>query len=167
MSLTEALLAELDYEMANTRKTLERVPEDKMDWRPHERSWTLGELATHIANIPSWTPMTLEHESFDLAEDDSGEREAQSTVAGLLDVFDTHLAKARQALRAAADEELGKPWKLLHGGEEIFTMPRAVVLRSMIFNHSVHHRGQLTVYLRMTGAKVPALYGPSADEEGM
>lgn len=166
MSLTEALLAELDYEMANTRKTLERVPEDKMDWRPHERSWTLGELATHIANIPSWAPMTLERESFDLAEDDSGEREAQSTVAGLLDLFDTHLAKARQALQAAEDEELGKPWSLLHGGEEIFTMPRAVVLRSMIFNHSVHHRGQLTVYLRLAGAKVPALYGPSADEEG-
>ena len=166
MNLTQAFLAELDREMAGTRTTLERVVEEKLDWRPHERSWTVRELATHIATIPSWVAVTLEQDSFDLAADDPSARETPDTVDGIVALFDQNLATARSALEAASDERLGRPWSLLHGGEEVFTMPRAAVLRGMVLNHSVHHRGQLTVYLRLTGAPVPALYGPSADEEG-
>lgn len=164
MNLTDSLLAELDQESAGTRKTLERIPEDRLDWRPHERSWTVRELATHVATVPSWMTVTLEQDSFDIAGDDPSDREAPDTVDGIVALFDDNLSAARAALAEADDELLGRPWTLSNGGDEIFTMPRAAVLRTMIFNHTVHHRGQLTVYLRLTGAKVPGLYGPSADE---
>jgi len=167
MSLRDALLSEMDHEMANTRKTLERVPSDQLGWRPHEKSFTLGELASHVARVPSWAPVTLRERSFDLASPDANTPfEVPSSTEGILELFDKHRAEARAALEEADDAAFGETWTLKNGDETIFSMPRAAVLRTMIFNHVIHHRGQLTVYLRMTGAKVPALYGPSADEEG-
>ncbi len=166
MSISASLLPEFDMEMANTRKTLERVPEDKLDFRPHAKSMTMGGLATHIANMLGWATITIEQDSFDFAPPGSEPyHEAPITSrAELLAKYDQALASARAALAAASDEALLVPWSLLAGGNVIFTMPRVACLRGMIFNHLIHHRAQLGVYLRMNDVPVPALYGPSADE---
>ncbi len=165
MTLREGLLAELEHEMSNTRRTLERVPSDQLGWRPHERSFTLGELASHVARISSWIPTTLQQDFFDLASPEANAPfQVPAATEGILELFDENLAAARAALAGADDAAMGETWTLRNGDQEIFSMPRGVVLRSMVFNHVIHHRGQLTVYLRMVGAKVPALYGPSADE---
>lgn len=168
MPLNAALLPEFDHEMANTRKCLERIPEDRLDWRAHEKSWTLRELTTHLANLPKWTVMTLEAPSFDL-EPVGGEpiRETPiDSVADALSMFDENVAAARQAIAAADDSCLMADWALLKTGEPIFSMPRIAVLRGFILNHMIHHRGQLGVYLRLNDVAVPSLYGPSADEAG-
>jgi uncharacterized damage-inducible protein DinB len=169
MALRDVFLAEFDHEIANTRKTLERVPESKFDWQPHEKSYTMKALASHLANIPSWTPMTLQQDSFDVAPP-GGEPmktpEAKST-SHLLEMFDENVTAARGAIAATSDEDFQKSWSLLGGGQVYFTMPRTAVLRSFIFNHMIHHRAQLTVYLRLNDIPVPALYGPSADEQTM
>lgn len=164
MSLSAALLAEFDHEMANTRKTLERVPEDRLDFSPHDRSFDLLQLAGHIANIPSWTKTILTTSELDV----SGpfDRPSIESKSDILATFDQTLAEAREALSAASDEDLMVEWSLIMDGEPVFTMPRGAVLRSFVMNHNIHHRGQLTVYLRLVGAPVPALYGPSADEQG-
>ena len=166
MALVPSLLQELDQEMAGTRKTLERVPEDRLDWRPHPKSFTLGALATHLANVPSWMAPTLRQDSMDIAPvgQPPFKAELQTSRAGLLAAFDRNLEAGREALAAATDESLLAPWTLLAGGKAIFTMPRAACLRSFILNHNVHHRAQLGVYLRMLDVPVPGLYGPSADE---
>jgi uncharacterized damage-inducible protein DinB len=160
------LLPEFDNEMALTRKTLERVPEDKFAWKPHEKSMTLGKLASHVAEVPSWLPYTLEMDSFDVAP--PGQPPFQPadlpTRQAILEYFDKNVAAARAALAKVSDEALGRNWSLLRGGAPIFTMPRGAVLRGMILNHNVHHRAQLGVYLRMNDVPVPAIYGPSADE---
>jgi uncharacterized damage-inducible protein DinB len=166
MSLSEALLPEFDHEMSGTRKTLERVPEDRLAWRPHAKSMTLGGLATHLANIPSWIGHTIRLDQLDLAP--PGEkpwREPEKTSrAALLEHFAKHRAEGRALLAAATDEHLLGPWTLLGGGKVLFTMPRIACLRSFAMNHMIHHRAQLGVYLRLLDVPVPGLYGPSADD---
>jgi uncharacterized damage-inducible protein DinB len=167
MSLSQALLPEFDHEMAGTRKTLERVPEAQLGWRPHTRSMTLGGLASHLANLPSWIGYTIERDSLDLAPvgQPALRQEEKTSRQALLDHFDRHLAEGRTLLAAASDETLLAPWTLLGGGKPYFTMPRVAVLRSFVMNHNVHHRAQLGVYLRLLDVAVPGLYGPSADEQ--
>lgn len=156
------LLPEFDLEMANTRRTLERVPDEKLAFKPHEKSYSLLELAGHLANIPSWTPMILLQDGIDM----SGpfEREEPTNVADVLADFDKNLEAARPILEAATAEDLDAPWSLKQGGEEVFTMRKGSTFRLWVLNHTVHHRAQLTVYLRLLDLPVPALYGPSADE---
>jgi uncharacterized damage-inducible protein DinB len=166
MKISDALLPELDQELANTRKCLARIPDDKFSYKPHPKSFTMGALAMHIATMLEWGAMTIESDNFDYAPV-GGEpyvAPVAKTNAELLAMFDGAGAKFRAALAGADNETLMKPWSLLAGGKTIFTMPKVAVLRGMIFNHSVHHRGQLTVYLRMCDIPVPAVYGPSADE---
>lgn len=166
MAISQALLPEFDHEMANTRKTLERVPEDKFGWKPHEKSMTLGRLASHLAEIPGWTGHALNQDSLDV-NPPGGQQEQAANVASrkeLLALFDKNVASARAAIAGAGDEVFGKPWTLLNGGKEVFTLPRAAVLRSFIMSHSIHHRAQLGVYLRLNNLPVPSIYGPSADE---
>lgn len=166
MAITDALLPEFDYEMDRTRRTLERLPEDKLDWRPHPKSMTMGTLATHLAQIPGWTVETLTKESFDVAPEGSpplslvplGSRQQ------ILDLFDKNTAAARAVLVQAGDDHLRQVWTLLAGGKVVFSLPRVAVLRSFILNHSIHHRAQLGVYLRLNDIPVPSIYGPSADE---
>lgn len=169
MSLSQSLLPEFDHEMANTRKVLERIPEDKLDWRVHEKSNTIGWVGMHLAQIPNWADLTLNQDSLDVAP--VGAEPYRTPVAHsrqeILDRFDKNVAAARAAIAAATDEQFMKPWSLLMKGETVFTMPRAAVLRSFVLNHNIHHRAHLCVYLRLNDVPVPALYGPSADEQGM
>ncbi|MGH9762346.1 MAG: DinB family protein [Blastocatellia bacterium] len=168
MGLSQALLPEFDYEMANTRKTLERVPDDKFGYKPHEKSFAMGALATHISHLPSWADMTIKTESLDIAppgEPPMTLPEAH-TNKELLEMFDKNVGEARAAIAAVSDGDLMKPWTLLNGGSEILTQPRIAVLRGFVMNHIIHHRAQLTVYLRLNDIPVPSLYGPSADEGG-
>ncbi len=169
MPMNQALLPEYDHEMANTRKTLERVPEEKFDWKPHTKSMAMGALAVHIASMPEWAGMTLNTSEFDVrpAGAQSYQPPVVKTRAELLSLFDKNSAAARAAIAAANDESLMTPWSLLSSGKTIFTMPRVAVLRSMIMNHMIHHRAQLGVYLRLNDVPVPATYGPSADEGAM
>lgn len=166
MALSESLLPEFDHEMANTRKTLERVPDGKNDWKPHEKSMAMGGLATHLSNIPTWAVYTIEQDSLDLAP--GGEplppAPMASSQAELLSNFDTNVARARAAIAGAGDAELFKPWTLLTNGKTILTLPKVAVLRSFVMNHLIHHRAQLGVYLRLNDIAVPSIYGPSADE---
>lgn len=166
MRISEAFLSEFDLECANTRKTLERIPEDRLAWRPHAKSWTLIELATHLANLPVWTRHTLNEDAFDLAPLDGPPPHvtpAQSRQE-VLARFDKNVTDARTIIAATEDAKFFQLWSLLKGGKVVFTMPRLAVLRSFVMNHSIHHRGQLTVYLRLNDVPVPGLYGPSADE---
>jgi uncharacterized damage-inducible protein DinB len=163
MPMNQALLPEFDHEMENTRKTLERVPLDKSDWKPHEKSPTMIWLASHVAQIPVWAQMTMQTESLDLAEPFDRPKTPEST-AELLAQFERNRDAARAAIAAATDEDLMKMWTLQNGAQTILSMPRVAVLRSFVMNHMIHHRAQLTVYLRMNNVPVPGLYGPSADE---
>jgi uncharacterized damage-inducible protein DinB len=166
MALNEALLPEFDMEMKNTRKTLERIPEEKFGWKPHEKSSAMGGLATHIANLPSWIVSIIGRDSLDLAPGGAPLPPAPEAKSrqDLLATFDKNVAAARAALAGASDAQLIKPWSLMHNGKTNFTLPKVAVLRSFVMNHSIHHRAQLTVYLRLNDLPVPALYGPSADE---
>jgi uncharacterized damage-inducible protein DinB len=167
MSISQLLLPEFDQEMANTRKTLERVPDDRWGWKPHEKSGTLGWMAGHIATMNDWTIQTIKTYQLDFAPV-NGPRYEQPKTSNrkeLLEVFDRLTREARAALAGASDEDLRKPWTLLMGGQVLFTMPRYAVLRSFCFNHTIHHRAQLTMYFRALNVPVPALYGPSADEQ--
>lgn len=169
MSISASLLPEFDQETAGTRKTLERLPEDKLDWRPHPKSMTMAGLATHIANMMNWGIITLTQDSFDVQPPGSApyrETPIQSR-AELLEKFDANAASFRAALAATSDEAMMTNWSLLAGGNVMFTMPRVAVIRGMIFNHIIHHRAQLCVYYRMNDVPVPSLYGPSADEGAM
>jgi len=169
MSISQMLLPEYDMEMATTRKTLERVPEDKFGWKPHDKSMTLGRLAGHLAEMPGWGALTIAKDSFDVAPPGAPPYAPPNfkTRKEILDLFDKNTADARAAIAGASDENLGKPWTLLSGGKTIFTMPRVAVIRSMIMNHNIHHRAQLGVYLRLNNLPVPSVYGPSADEGNM
>ncbi|MBN2056953.1 DinB family protein [bacterium] len=166
MSIARSMMAEFDQEMANTRVMLSRVPEDKLDWRPHEKSMTFAGLATHTANIPAWAAMIVEDENVDVAPE--GETPLRMTAATsvkeLLEGFDETVAKARMLIGGASDERLLGKWTLLTGGRTIFSLPRVGVLRTMVMNHMIHHRAQLGVYLRLNDLPVPGMYGPSADE---
>ncbi len=162
MSISQSLLSEFDQESAGTRKTLERVPEDKLDFQPHPKSMTLGRLAQHLSEMPGWGVLTVNSTEFVMPE--SYQPPPITTAASLLADYDKNVAGLRAALAAASDEDLMQPWSLKMGGRVIFTMPRVAVLRGMVFNHMIHHRAQLAVYLRLNDVPVPALYGPSADE---
>lgn len=166
MSISESLLPEFDNEMTSTRKTLERIPEDKLDWKPHEKSTTLGNLAAHIANMPSWVEHTLGKDSLDLAPPGVEPPHAApiQSAQEVLEIFDKNVASGRAAIAAASDEQMFQPWTLLKGGNALMTLPKAAVLRSFVMNHIIHHRAQLGVYLRLNDVPVPSVYGPSADE---
>ena len=164
MPLTDLLLPEFDHEMAVTRRVLERVPLADADWKPHPRSMSLGELATHLACVPTWTRATLRDDGYDMSGDAGERHQVLRTSAGLLAAFDQHVAEARRVLAAASDAELMAPWTLRAGEHVVFTQPRVGALRGFILSHSIHHRGQLTVYLRLRDVPVPSIYGPSADE---
>lgn len=168
MPISQALLPEFDHEMATTRRVLERVPESNYDWKPHDKSMTIGRLAGHVAELPGWVPVTLEREKFDMATDGAQFPPlTASSRKSLLETFDKNVATARKAIAATSDEQFMKNWSLVHGGKPVFTMPRAAVLRSFTMSHIIHHRGQLSVYLRLNNVPVPAIYGPSADENTM
>jgi len=166
MSLSAILLPEFDQETAGLRKTLERVPDAKLAWKPHAKSMSLGGLATHLANTLTWGERLVKTNEFDLAPPGAPapKTEELRSRAEILAVFDKNLAAARSALAGVSDAQLGESWSLLAGGKKLFTLPRGACIRSFVFNHMIHHRGQLTVYLRMLDVPLPALYGPSADE---
>jgi uncharacterized damage-inducible protein DinB len=166
MTIGQSMLAEFDQEMQSTRKALERCPDDRWNWKPHEKSGTVGWLAGHVATMVSWVPVTLTTEELDYAPVDGPAWEPPKidNRKELLAEFDKNVKAARAALAAVSDADLMKNWKLLAGGQEIFTMPRAACIRSMVLNHHIHHRAQLMVYYRLLGIPVPGMYGPSADE---
>jgi uncharacterized damage-inducible protein DinB len=165
MPIAQMLLPEFDMEMANTRKMLERVPDGKFEYKPHEKSMKLGRLAAHTAEIPSYFTGTLKVERMDFTGDEKPFSPA--TRKEMLEAFDKHVAEAREALSKATDEDLTKIWTLTFKGQQIFSLPRAAVLRSMCMNHLIHHRAQLGVYLRMNDVEIPGMYGPSADDRNM
>ena len=167
MSIATSLLHEFDQEAANTRKVLERVPEDKFGWKPHEKSGTMGWLADHCAFLPGWCKETFTLNELDLSPDGKPfvPEPPPTSQKALLEKLDKCVAAGRAALAAASDEAMMQPWSLLMTGKPILTMPRVAVYRSMIMNHLIHHRAQLVVYLRLNNIPVPGLYGPSADEK--
>jgi len=157
--------------MANVRRGLERVPAGRLDFRPHPKSWTVGDLATHLARLPGWVGGLLDHPSYDLAPNDApaaaGTRApvpAPDSLAAILVLFDANVAKARATIAQRDDDALSAPWSLRRGETILRTMTRAEALRGFLLDHAIHHRGQLTVYLRLLDVPVPALYGSSADE---
>ncbi len=162
MPIKDALLAEYDHEMATTRKLIERIPDAKLAWRPHEKSMSLGGLAIHLANLPLWTGTILNDFAFDLA-DSPPRAEEPATSADVLRTFDSAASRARSWMDKS-DAEYLAPWTLKRGGHEVFTVPRIAALRSWVLSHVIHHRGQLSVYLRLNDLPVPSIYGPSADE---
>jgi len=170
MRVIELLLPEFDREIATTRRSLERVPEGRLDWRPHAKSWSLRELSTHIAQLPQWTVNSAHEDSLDLMPGGKFAPRAEPvrSVDELLERFDRHVEEGRAALASLTDDaRFEDSWTLMMDGEPLFSIPRYTVLRSWVFNHIVHHRAQLGVYLRMLDVPVPAIYGPSADETGM
>lgn len=162
MSLNENLIAELKHESANTRKMLERVPAEKHDWKPHEKSMKIGRLATHLAEIPTWITMMVNTDELDLMT--MPKAYVAENNAELLSFFDEKLGEAVTALQGATDEHLQKNWVLRRGEHVIYDMPRSAFLRSMAYSHLFHHRGQLSVYLRLLDIPVPGMYGPTADD---
>jgi len=164
MTMLASLLPEFDHEMAGTRKTLERVPWTKADWKPHQKSMTLGHLAGHLAEVASWGSFTLETDELDFATFDYKPPQHAST-AELVATFDGYVARSRAALERFDDTTAMSPWTMRQGEQVFFTLPKVAVLRSFVLSHNVHHRAQLGVYLRLLDVPVPALYRPSADEQ--
>ena len=162
MPISELLVTEYDQEMANTRKALERVPAEKWDWKPHPRSGTLGWMASHIATLPNFAVTTVNTSEFEI---EGTARPKVNGASELLTVFDDQRKKGRDAIASITDEQLKEIWTLKWKGKVIFAMPKYNVIRVMCFNHLIHHRAQLTMYLRQLDIPVPALYGPSADEQ--
>jgi uncharacterized damage-inducible protein DinB len=163
MGHKHALIAELEMEAASTRKILERVPTDKNDWKPHAKSMKLGNLANHVAELPGWVAFTMGSDGLDVSKMDYKPVISTSTEE-LLAKLDENVNKAKTALESASDEDYDKMWTLSNGDHVIFSMPKKVVVRSMSYNHLYHHRGQLSVYLRLLDVHVPGMYGPSYDE---
>ena len=161
--MKDGLLAEYDHEMGTTRRLLERIPDDKLAWKPHDKSRAFGEIATHLANLPTWGSTILSQASFDLAAAPPN-RAAGASRAEILALFDATTSETR-ALMDKSDAEYMAPWSLKRGDEKMFTMPKATVWRTFVMNHLVHHRGQLSVYLRQQDVPLPSMYGPSADEQ--
>lgn len=166
MKMTELFLAELGREAERSRHALEQVPEGKYDWKPHEKSMIFGALANMVATIPSWIAMEVTKNELDVAPAGGGQMDQtrKDTSAALITALDKSAGEAREALEKTTDEHLMTPWRLLAHGQVVMESPRHVMIRDTI-NHWAHHRGQMTVYLRLLGAKVPALYGPSADDK--
>src|SRR5690349_10157467 len=163
MSFNTALIGELVHESANTRKILERVPTDKLNWLPHEKSMKLGRLAKHIADLPVWFERILNAEEFDFATAKFNNEPPASTEA-ILQLFDERLTDALKQLESVSDENLNSKWTVRRGEHIMFQLPKKVAIRSFTYNHIYHHRGQLSVYLRLLNVPVPGMYGPSADE---
>jgi uncharacterized damage-inducible protein DinB len=167
MKMTELFLSELESESVGTRRVLEQVPEGRYEWRPHPKSMPLGYLAMLVATMPSWIDFMINRDELDFAPKDGGFKQPElRTSRELVAAFDESAAKARAALESTTDEHLMTKWKLYAGGHLVTENPRYTNIRLGVFNHLAHHRGQLTVYLRLNEALVPALYGPSADEKG-
>ena len=167
MSLSQTFLAELQHEASNTKKILERVPTDHFDWKPHEKSFSLGRLAAHVTELPSWIDYTVNADELDFATMNYTPPKVTSS-SELMQSFEDHIAKAKAVLQQdITDEDLLKNWTLRSGDKVFMTMPKVTVLRSIVFNHIVHHRAQLGVYLRLLDIPVPGIYGPTADEPAM
>jgi uncharacterized damage-inducible protein DinB len=164
MSIAESLLPEFDREMGITRRLLDRIPDGQLSWKPHDRSMTLGRLAEHLAELPMWAKVAIEQTGIDMGEGRPEGYSPPATRAAVLQMFDANVTGARAALAGRSDAELLAPWTLKAHGKEIFTMPKATVLRGFVMNHIIHHRGQMSVYLRLQNIPVPSMYGPSADE---
>jgi uncharacterized damage-inducible protein DinB len=165
MPFVDTLLPEFDHEMTLTRKVLERVPDDRLDWKPHAKSYAAGQLAQHLATIPLWGMLTLSQSDVDLAG--MPPLEPLKTRTDILALFDGHAASARAALVGKSDAELKAQWALKRDGHVIFSMPKHAVWRSFVISHLIHHRAQLGLYLRLLDVPVPSTYGPSADEGGL
>ncbi len=167
MSYAASILPEFDHEMAGTRKVLDRIPDDKLDWRAHPKSNTIGWNANHLAELPGWAISIFTQPSYDFAP--AGGEPYQSpnlkSTKEIVALFDKNVATAREAIAGAKDESMGDMWTLRGGERVIFTMPRAAVARGFLMNHIIHHRAILTVYFRLNDIPVPALYGPSGDEQ--
>jgi uncharacterized damage-inducible protein DinB len=167
--IATGLLNELEMEMPNTRKTIERIPKD-FDWKPHSKSMTIGRLSQHLAEIPHWAVDAISADELDLAPPGGPPHRPapqMTSTAQILEAFDKNVTDAKAALASTNDDHLMKPWSLKMGGKTILTIPRVAVIRNFVLNHNVHHRAQLGVYLRLNDIPVPSVYGPSADEGSM
>lgn len=164
MAQKDALIAELKSEAANTRRMLEKIPQDKFDWKTHDKSMTIGRLAAHIAEIPVWITRALQADTFDFATVPVV-RNTYDCMHTLLKVFEERQAGALAALQDAEDEMLQAKFTIFRGEQVLYAMPRKVLTRNFAFNHVIHHRGQLSVYMRLLDVAVPGMYGPSADEK--
>jgi uncharacterized damage-inducible protein DinB len=160
VNLNELIVPELQHEAATTRKMLERVPQDSLTWKPHEKSRTLGEIAAHIANLPGMFIATIDLDEFDRYS----YKAVTVTVADILETFDRNIATSLDVLKFQTDERLLTPWRYKYGEQIIFELPRLAVIRTIALNHLIHHRGQLSVYLRLLNVPLPPIYGPTADE---
>jgi uncharacterized damage-inducible protein DinB len=168
MKHSEMLLPEFDQEMASTRKTIERVPDAKLDWKAHPKSMTMRDIVTHLANIPTWAVHTINKDSLDIAPQGVPQRAAPlGSTREALETFDRNVGEARASIADATDEHLAKDWTLLFNGKAMISQPRAALLRRFVLSHTIHHRAQLGVFLRLNDLPVPSVYGPSADESGM
>ena len=162
MNIAQSLKPELNHEAGVTRKVLERIPADKFGWKPHDKSMTFGRLASHVAEIPGWGDAIINQDELDITGFQP--YEAKSTEE-MLKLFDDNIAKTMNALESVSDETLANNWKMVMGGQVLIEMSKIAVLRRWVLNHMIHHRAQLTVYLRENEIPVPAIYGPSADEQ--
>lgn len=168
MPIIDAFIGEMQHEAATTRRVLERVPEDRMAWKPHDKSMTLSRLAGHIAELPGWSKTIVADDEFhmDRASDHGYRAHQPDTVAELLAIHDENVAAFLAACEGVSDERLRGHWRMLKGGRVVLDMPRTVALRSFVISHWIHHRGQLSVYLRLLEVPLPSIYGPTADEPG-
>ena len=168
MNISQSLLPEFDMEIANTRKTLERVPDGKPEFRPHPKSMTMARLAGHVAEIPQWAAMTLGQTELDLNPPGAPKMESyvMTSCADAVARFDGFAKQARALIASTSDEAWMQTWTLKNGGQTVIAMPRVAVMRGFVMSHMIHHRAQLGVYLRMNDVPVPSIYGPSADEGG-
>ena len=164
MAIAQALLSEFDYEMATTRKMLDRFPDEKADWKPHDTCMTLGRLAGHVSELVGWTIPTLTQDKLEMDPNNYNPAIVKSHAEAVKQ-FDETVKTARAAIAGASDETFMKPWTFVAGGKTVFTMPKIAVMRSFVMNHMIHHRGQLAAFYRIAGVPVPSIYGPSKDEQ--
>lgn len=164
MSLNQPLISEIKHEAANTRKILERIPMENAEWRPHTKSTTIGRLATHVAELPGWITMIANTDSMNFGNGNYKSPTA-SNREELLAIFDKNVDDAVKSLEGMTEDHMKESWALLNGDRKIFEQPKAAVIRSFSMNHMLHHRAQLSVYLRLNDIPVPGMYGPSADEK--
>lgn len=165
MAIKDAFIAEMKHEASMTKKMLEKVPVDKSSWKPHEKSMTLGRLATHVAEILHWVSDIIYIDDFDFTKDYNFNPHNAANTEELMNIFQTTLDKAASDLSAMQDEDFDKNWTVRRGEQIMFSTPKKVAIRGWAFNHLIHHRGQLSVYLRLLNVPVPGMYGPSADEK--
>jgi uncharacterized damage-inducible protein DinB len=166
MSIADGMVPELQHETATTKTLLERVPADKLDWQPHEKSFSLGHLAAHVVETLGWVRETVDVDVFEM-DPESYVPWQPDSLDEILAKFDEHVAMAAEKIGACSDEAMMANWTMKVAGREFITLPRVAVIRGFIMNHLIHHRGQLTVYLRMLDVALPQIYGPTADEPGM